>query len=46
MGKHGQDGPAVPGSPGADLVLVQAAQALAGVLGKDPSFRPERLDFS
>ena len=29
--EHGQGGPAVPGREGADLMLVQAAQALAGL---------------
>ena len=29
--EHGKGGPAVPGPPAADLVLVQAAQALAGL---------------
>src|SRR5215211_7504274 len=28
---HGEGGPAVPGAPAADLMLVQAAQALAGM---------------
>ena len=31
MGQHGQGGPAVPGTPAAHLVLVQATQALAGL---------------
>ena len=31
MGEHGQGGPAVPGAPAADLMLVQTAQALAGL---------------
>jgi hypothetical protein len=31
--KHGQGGPAVPGAPAADLMLVQAAQTLAGLEG-------------
>jgi hypothetical protein len=31
MGKHGQGGPAVPGAPAADLMLVKADQALAGL---------------
>ena len=31
VGHHGQGGPAVPGAPAADLVLVQADQALAGL---------------
>jgi hypothetical protein len=30
VGQHGQDHPPVPGAPAADLVLVQAAQPLAG----------------
>jgi hypothetical protein len=30
-GEHGQGGPPVPGGPAADLVLVQAGQALAGI---------------
>ena len=30
-GEDGQGGPAVPGGPGADLVLVQAGQAFAGL---------------
>jgi hypothetical protein len=29
MGEQGQDGPPVPGGPGADLVLVQGGQLLA-----------------
>lgn len=29
VGEHGEGGPAVPGGPAADLVLVQAGQALA-----------------
>jgi hypothetical protein len=33
VGEHGQRGPAVPGFPGADLVLVQAEQALASLEG-------------
>src|SRR6266508_446768 len=33
VGEHGQGDPAVPGAPAADLVLVQAAQALAGLEG-------------
>jgi arsenite methyltransferase len=31
IGQHGQGHPPVPGAPAADLVLVQAAQALAGL---------------
>jgi hypothetical protein len=31
VGEHGKGGPAVPGAPAADLVLVQATQALAGL---------------
>ena len=31
VGDHGQGGPAVPGAPAADLVLVQADQALGGL---------------
>src|SRR5215218_7528667 len=31
VGEHGQGGPAVPGAPAADLVLVQATKALAGL---------------
>src|SRR5215218_5644491 len=31
VGDHGQGGPAVPGAPAADLVLVQATKALAGL---------------
>jgi hypothetical protein len=31
VGNHGQGGPAVPGAPAADLMLVQAAKALAGL---------------
>jgi hypothetical protein len=31
VGEHRQRGPAVPGAPAADLVLVQATQALAGL---------------
>ena len=33
VGKHGERGPAVPGAPAADLMLVQAAQALASLEG-------------
>jgi hypothetical protein len=31
VGEHGQGGPAVPGAPAADLMLVQTAKALAGL---------------
>jgi hypothetical protein len=31
VGEHGQGDPAIPGAPAADLVLVQANQALAGL---------------
>jgi len=31
VGEHGQGGPAVPGPPAADLMLVQADQAFAGL---------------
>src|SRR5215216_3429110 len=31
VGEHGQGGPAVPGAPATDLVLVQATQALGGL---------------
>jgi len=31
VGEHGQGGPAVPGAPAAELVLVQADQAFAGL---------------
>src|SRR6266508_3676962 len=31
VGEHGKGDPAVPGAPAADLVLVQATQALAGL---------------
>src|SRR6266540_363782 len=31
VGEHGKGDPAVPGPPAADLVLVQATQALAGL---------------
>jgi hypothetical protein len=31
VGKHRQRGPAVPGAPAADLMLVQAAQSLGGL---------------
>jgi hypothetical protein len=31
VGQHGQGGPAIPGTPAADLMLVQAAQPLAGL---------------
>jgi hypothetical protein len=31
VGEHGERGPPVPGAPAAHLVLVQAAQALAGL---------------
>ena len=31
VGEHGKGGPAVPGPPAADLVLVQATKALAGL---------------
>ena len=33
MGEHRQGGPAVPGAPAADLVLVKATEALAGLEG-------------
>ncbi len=33
VGKQGKGGPAVPGAPAADLMLVQATQALAGPSG-------------
>ena len=33
VGEHGKGGPAVPGAPAADLMLVQAAQTLAGLEG-------------
>jgi hypothetical protein len=33
VGDHAQGGPVVPGAPAADLVLVQAGKALAGVEG-------------
>jgi hypothetical protein len=31
VGEHGKGGPAVPGAPAADLVVVQSDQALAGL---------------
>ena len=31
VGEHGQGGPAVPGAPAADLMGVQATQALGGL---------------
>src|SRR5215217_3179835 len=31
VSEHGQGGPPIPGAPAADLVLVQADQALAGL---------------
>ena len=31
VGEHGQGGPAIPGMPAADLMLVQATKALAGL---------------
>jgi hypothetical protein len=31
VGEHGQGGPAIPGAPAADLMSVQATQALAGL---------------
>lgn len=31
VGEHRQGGPAIPGAPAADLMLVQADQALAGL---------------
>jgi hypothetical protein len=31
VGNHGQGGPAIPGAPAADLMLVQATKALAGL---------------
>jgi hypothetical protein len=33
VGEHGQGHPAVPGAPAADLVLIQASKALAGLDG-------------
>ena len=47
MGDQGQDGPAVPGCPAADLVLVQRGQFLAGsepVLNQPPimPLKPQR----
>ena len=33
MGEHGQGGPAVPGGPAADLVLVEPGEALGGLEG-------------
>jgi hypothetical protein len=32
-GEHRQDGPAVPGGPAADLVLIESDEALAGLKG-------------
>jgi len=47
VGEQGQDGPAVPGGPAADLVLVQGGQFLAGgepVLDSPPgSGHPHQL---
>jgi hypothetical protein len=40
VGEHRQGGPPVPGAPAADLVLVQADQALAGL---DALFDPPAL---
>ena len=33
VGEHGQGGPAVPGGPAPDLVLVQPGEALGGLEG-------------
>ena len=33
VGEHSQGGPAIPGAPAADLVLIQAAQPLGGLEG-------------
>ena len=33
VGEHGQGGPAVPGGPAADLVLVQPGEAFGGLEG-------------
>ena len=33
MGEHGQGGPAVPGGPAADLVLIQPGEILGGLEG-------------
>ena len=33
LGEHGQGGPAVPGGPAADLVLIDAGQSLGGLEG-------------
>ena len=33
MGEHGQGGPAVPGGPAPDLVLVEPGQAFGGLEG-------------
>jgi hypothetical protein len=38
-GEHGQGDPPVPGGPAADLMLVQAGQALSGL-----AVRPRRLE--
>src|SRR6266542_1954263 len=46
VGEHGKGDPAVPGAPAADLVLVQATQALAGLErlfdGPAPSGDPDQ----
>lgn len=33
VGEHGQGGPAVPGAPASELVLVQSGQAFGGLEG-------------
>ena len=33
MGEHGQGGPAMPGSPAPDLVLIESDQAFGGLEG-------------
>ena len=33
VGEHGQNGPAMPRGPAADLVLIQSSQAFAGLEG-------------
>ena len=48
QGEHGQGGPPVPGGPAADLMLVQAGEALAGleVFLNPPPLMPLKLQSS
>jgi hypothetical protein len=48
QGEHGQGGPPVPGGPAADLVLIQAGQALGGleVLFNRPPLMPMKRKLS